>query len=766
MIFKKKKETDVYKSVNLSLASKIPFFPKEHPIFNFNISETGKICKGASSIFEKKLYVLKENEEKPTVYELSDVEKIYVREYYGSTAVEATINGKEKELFRAGLSLIEDLKRMTDVFSDEGISVEGLFNKNAGNKKDASKGRGGPPPFGAGGPPLSVSKSGKPPKAIGGKCPKCGRRIPPREGICPHCAEKKPLLKWLWTFVYPHKFKLICAVLLFFIASLLNLVAPNINRIVIDDYLKGNNENTNKYLLWIALMAITAFSVIIVQIIRSVLMTKIGMKISVSLKNEMFKKIQTLSMSNINNRMAGEYISRLSNDTNVVKQCILDIVPQIIQQGLMFLTIIPVLFVINPLMAFLILLPVPLLIAGFYFIRSYIRRIYHRQWQAGTESSNVLHDIFQGIRIVKAFGMEKAEEKRYLEASAKQAKIEEQNEKMWNMLFPVINFFMSSGEYVVLIFVGYKVLSGDMTIGQISQLSSYVALVYGPLRWMAMVPRQLSRAITSAFKLFEVIEEEPDVMDTGLDVKSEIKGDIHFDNVSFGYDEYKPVLKGADFKIKSGEMVGLVGRSGVGKSTAINLIMRLYDVTGGNIYIDGVNIKDYSQSYLRSRIGVVLQETYLFKGTIEANIKYAKPEATAEEIIAAAKMAHAHEFIMRLPDGYNTYISEKGMSLSGGERQRIAIARAVLRDPDILILDEATAALDIETEKLIQEALARITKGKTTVAIAHRLSTLKNANKIVVFDEGKVEEEGTHKELLKRKGRYYKLVSAQRKMAE
>ncbi len=766
MIFKKKKETDLYKSVNLSLASKIPFFPKEHPIFNFNISEGGRICKGASAVFEKKLYVLKEGEEKAVIYELSDFEKIYVREYYGANAVEATINGKEKELFRAGLSLTEDLKRMTDVFAEEGISVEGLFNKSAVDKKGFREGRKGPPPMGGAGGPPPRSQDGKPPKAIGGKCPKCGRRIPPREGICPHCAEKKPLLKWLWKFVSPHKFKLLCAVLLFFAASLLNLIAPNINKVVIDDYLKGENGNTNKYLLWIALMAITAFTVIIVQIIRSVLMTKIGTRISVSLKNEIFKKIQALSMSNINNRMAGEYISRLSNDTNVVKQCILEIVPQIIQQGLMFLTIIPVLFVINPLMALLILLPVPLIVAGFYFIRSYIRKIYHRQWQAGAESSNVLHDIFQGIRIVKAFGMEKAEEKRYLEASAKQAKIEEQNEKMWNMLFPVINFFMASGEYVVLIFVGHKVLSGDMTIGQISQLTAYVGLVYGPLRWMAMVPRQLSRAFTSAFKLFEVIEEKPDVMDTGMDVKSEIKGDIHFDNVSFGYDEYKPVLKGADFKIKSGEMVGLVGRSGVGKSTAINLIMRLYDVTGGNIYIDGVNIKDYSQSYLRSRIGVVLQETYLFKGTIEANIKYAKPEATPEEIIAAAKMAHAHEFIMKLPDGYNTYISEKGMSLSGGERQRIAIARAVLRDPDILILDEATAALDIETEKLIQESLAKITKGKTTVAIAHRLSTLKNANKIVVLDEGRVEEEGTHKELLKKKGRYYKLVSAQRKMAE
>jgi ATP-binding cassette subfamily B protein len=329
------------------------------------------------------------------------------------------------------------------------------------------------------------------------------------------------------------------------------------------------------------------------------------------------------------------------------------------------------------------------------------------------------------------------------------------------MLFPVINFFMSAGEYVVLVFVGFKVLSGDMTIGDISKLSSYVGLVYGPLRWMSMVPRQLSRALTSAFKLYEVMEEKPAVEDMGKEVQKPIEGEIKFENVAFGYDEYKPVLKGADFTVKAGEMVGFVGRSGVGKSTAINLIMRLYDVTDGKILLDGTDIKDYSQSYLRSRIGVVLQETYLFKGTIESNIKYAKPDATLEEIIAAAKMARANEFIMKLPDGYNTYISEKGMSLSGGERQRIAIARAVLRDPDILILDEATAALDIETEKLIQEAFTKITKGKTTVAIAHRLSTLKNADKIIVLDNGCCVGIGNNQQLLETNDVYKEIYYSQ-----
>ena len=276
----------------------------------------------------------------------------------------------------------------------------------------------------------------------------------------------------------------------------------------------------------------------------------------------------------------------------------------------------------------------------------------------------------------------------------------------------------------------------------------------------------LAQAKVSAGKVFEVLEEQNDIKDNEKAKDIEIKGDIDFQNVFFGYKAYNPVLKDISFSIKQGEMIGVVGHSGVGKSTLINLIMRLYDPTAGVIKIDGMDIKDISQTSLRSQVGVVLQETFLFSGTVLENIRYAKPDATFEEIITAAKIANCHSFITRMPDGYNTIVGERGYSISGGERQRIAIARAILHDPKILILDEATASLDTETEKQIQDALDRLIAGRTTIAIAHRLSTLANADRLIVLDKGKVAEIGSHNELLKNKGVYYNLVMAQRQTAK
>jgi ATP-binding cassette subfamily B protein len=333
---------------------------------------------------------------------------------------------------------------------------------------------------------------------------------------------------------------------------------------------------------------------------------------------------------------------------------------------------------------------------------------------------------------------------------------------MWSLLFPSLLFFSGAGEFLVLYFGGKGIMEGTRSIGMLVQFTMYIAYIYGPLRWIVSFPRWLADAMTSMVKVFEILDEELDITERENPNNVPLAGEVRFDNVSFGYKSYEPVLKEISLQIKPGEMVGIVGRSGVGKSTLINLLMRLYDPNAGSVTIGEADLREMSPDHLHENIGVVFQDTFLFAGTIYENIAYAKPDATPDEIIAACKVANAHDFIMQTADGYNTIIGESGHSISGGERQRIAIARAIIKNPSILILDEATSSLDVETESAIQESLSRIVKGRTTVAIAHRLSTLRQADRLIVLDKGRIAESGSHVELLRQRGIYYKLVMAQR----
>jgi ATP-binding cassette subfamily B protein len=377
----------------------------------------------------------------------------------------------------------------------------------------------------------------------------------------------------------------------------------------------------------------------------------------------------------------------------------------------------------------------------------------------------VLHDAIHGIRVVKNYGSEEREYKKYIKASKDWSNSVAAAERRWQLIMPPLRLLLAFGEFAVIYVGGTMVLGMDLTLGEMVQFTAYVWALYGPIEWLMRMPRLLAQAMVSASKVFELLNEKVDLVDSRKSRIIDIQGKVTFNSVYFGYKAYNPVLKNISCVINPGEMVGLVGHSGAGKSTFINLIMRLYDVTSGEVKIDGVDVRDITQTCLRSQVGVVLQENFLFNGSVLDNIRYARPSASFEEIVSSAKVANCHEFIAQLPDGYNTVVGERGYNLSGGERQRIAIARAILHNPKIIILDEATASLDTQTEKQIQEALGRLTQGRTTIAIAHRLSTLSHADRLIVFDKGKVAEIGTHNELMSKGGTYFGLVMAQRQTA-
>lgn len=596
-------------------------------------------------------------------------------------------------------------------------------------------------------------------------CEKCGRALP-GTSKCPYCEGKADILKKFMALCGEYVGKLLLISLLMILTAAVNLITPLIQRNFIDGALATGNGDWGDLWLFVGLMFFLLVARIVVSVFRYWQCVSLGSALSMSLRHKLYHKVQTLSLSFINNRKPGELLNRVSRDTNQIRGFMEEVFGDMLSMLLTMVVSLVVMFLISWKMT---LLSTVFVVVVFVVTRAFwhhIHTIFHKQWLKSDDVASSLQDILSGMRVVKSFGQEEREADRFRKKTGEFAALSRKNETFWAIFYPILTFLLGAGSYIAVYFGGMDVLEGKMTLGELVQFVTYCGYLFGPLDWMTHLPRMVMQMITSLNRIYDVLDEEPRITDSENSRAFPIQGAFTFENVSFGYHTYEPVLENVNFEVKPGEMIGLVGASGTGKSTLINLIMRLYDVDQGRITLDGVDLRDVKAESLHSQIGVVLQETFLFSGSILTNIRFARQDAPLAEVIQAAKAANAHDFICKTPDGYNTYVGEHGYNLSGGERQRIAIARAILNNPRLLILDEATSALDTESEFLIQQALNRLIKGRTTFAIAHRLSTLRNADRLVVIDKHSIAEIGTHNELLEKKGIYYGLVTAQLKMAE
>lgn len=604
-------------------------------------------------------------------------------------------------------------------------------------------------------------------------CPKCHRHLLKNMSVCLFCVKKSYVFGRAFKYFKPYLKTVIAAGLLLTVSNALNAILPLFNSILIDDYLMPAKDATPFFdsrvkgiIVTVLLMGGMFALSKIINIFSARMSNRVGSQFSAYLRNLVYDKIQNMSLSAMSKKSAGTLIQRVTNDTERIKNFFNEQGKYLIEQVIMFIVVLCVLFSTNVLLTVIVVIPIPI---GVFMISRFwhsTHKRYEKQWRLNSKSTSVLHDIINGIRVVKAFGSEKRETDKFAKVSKELADVSAANEKYWAVTFPLVGNFMTLGEFLVLFIGGVMVLKGTLTVGELTRFTLYLAYLYTPLRWMSSFPRRLADASTSLVKIYEILDEPVTMKEAESPEELDTSGSIEFKHVDFGYKSYEPVLRDINLKIEPGEMIGLVGHSGAGKSTLINLCMRLYDPSIGSITIGGKDLRNFSQHELRDNIGVVFQETYLFSGSVYDNIAYARADATPEEIIAAAKAANAHEFIIKLPDGYNTPIGENGHSLSGGERQRISIARAILKNPQILILDEATSSLDPETEIKIQEALARLTEGRTTIAIAHRLATLRNADRLVVIEKGRIAQVGPPAELAEQDGIYRNLVMAQRETAK
>jgi ATP-binding cassette subfamily B protein len=672
---------------------------------------------------------------------VKDIDEGFVRDYVGSSELIVRARGKGYEVARFSLGSHQeagDLCRCLKEFTRKRKSAEG--------------GGGGP------GAPGMRRKAAH-------RCSVCGCALRKAARTCRNCIDKRQVAIRLLAYLYPFRWFALLGLALTLVGTALALVPPYLTKILLDDVILAQNVSMLKVVILLLVGAHLIRAVIFA--FRSYVMQWLGNRVLLDLRVRVFDHLQLLPLSYYNQRQTGEIMARVTGDLSRLQYFIAEGFQEVLVNLVTVFLIAVILLVMNWKLALLAFAPVPLIAVSTAIFGRLIHLIYHRIWRRMARVSAILTDTIPGIRVVKSFAQEDRESERFSQTTTDLFGQEMRAVRISSGFFPMLGLMTGMGSILIFGVGGYMALTGATTPGVLIAFTGYLWQFYNPVQRFGQINHRLQHCVTSAERVFEILDsdiepfDEPDRI-----ILRPLEGRVEFQNVVFAYEESKYALRDISFTVEPGEMIGLVGPSGAGKSTLVHLIARFYDIEEGNILIDGHPIEDLDLKTLREQIGVVLQDPYLFHGTIWENISYANDQATADEIIEAARAANAHEFIVGLPDGYDTIIGERGQTLSGGERQRVSIARAVLRDPRILILDEATASVDTETEMMIQTALERLVRNRTTFAIAHRLSTLRKANRLIVLRRGKLVEMGTHAELLESGGLYRRLVDVQSELSK
>ncbi len=564
----------------------------------------------------------------------------------------------------------------------------------------------------------------------------------------------------LLRYLKPYLPRLGVAIFCTMLAAAGNLYVPWIMRDVIDNVL----ANKDAFLL-----NMIAAGIVVIFFARGVffygqnyLMSYVGQRVVIDIRSAMFRQLQRLSLSFYDKRKTGTIMSYVTNDVGALQSALIENVIEMVTESVILIGSVAAMVYLHWQLTLFTFATSPIVLKLVKIFGGKIRQSAHRIQESSADITSVLQETVSSARVVKSFVREEYEAQRFEAQNHRNFRATMKNAQLSAILTPAIEFVAALGVTAIIWYGGREVIKGSLTAGSLIAFLVYAVNLSNPLKRLSRVYANIQRALAAAQRVFEILDLKPDVQEKpGAVALPPISGKVVFDHVSFAYNQGETVLKDLSLTAESGQMIAIVGPSGAGKSTIANLLPRFYDVTNGSVSIDGLDIRDATLASLREQIGIVPQETMLFNGTVYDNICYGRLDATPEEVQAAAKAANAHHFISELSNGYQTQIGDRGANLSGGQRQRIAIARAILKNPRILILDEATSALDTESEKIVQEALDRLMQGRTSFVIAHRLSTIQAADRILVLERGELVEQGTHEALLAKGGLYAQLYHLQ-----